>query len=320
MAGTWLWSAFHTFFRFFRSLVSGHIHGFLWLENALPVDDIDWSCPTDRCRLVEYFSRFVSAYNPNPLSTRGSNDCLLRDLLLPAERVDWDTASDHAALCNRCQKHGTVVNGNRQCLPAQCHKNGACRFHFPFAPSLTGQAVLQRTGPRLRKWFLPVRNDPWLNQHSKPILLAWRANQDLQPVLDRVAAIKYVSKYASKPETASDSYTQALGTFCCRLPRHAPAERAAQSLFAKMAADRDISAQEAAHLLLGHKLVDCSRSFVNLNAAIDAPDVLRDPVDLDDDDAAFAQPFFLQYQRRGPESETLNAVEYCMQFNTNRGV
>jgi hypothetical protein len=87
-----------------------------------------------------------------------------------------------------------------------------------------------------------------------------------------------------------------------------------------MAADRDISAQEAAHLLLGHKLVDCSRSFVNLNAAIDAPDVLRDPVDLDDDDAAFAQPFFLQYHRRGPESETLNAVEYCMQFNTNRGV
>ncbi|KAF8461812.1 hypothetical protein DFH94DRAFT_601919, partial [Russula ochroleuca] len=61
--------------------------------------------------------------------------------------------------------------------------------------------------------FSPVRNDPWLNQHSKPVLLAWRANQELQPVLDRTTAIKYVSKYVSKPETVSDSYNQALTAF-----------------------------------------------------------------------------------------------------------
>ena len=47
-----------------------------------------------------------------------------------------------------------------------------------------------------------------------------------------------------------------------------------QSLFAKMAADRDISAQEAVHLLLGENLVKCSHSFVNLNADVEAPEVL----------------------------------------------
>lgn len=52
-----------------------------------------------------------------------------------------------------------------------------------------------------RKWFAPVRNDPWLKQHSKLLLLAWRANMDLQPVLNWNAAIKYVSKYTSKPES-----------------------------------------------------------------------------------------------------------------------
>jgi hypothetical protein len=105
-----------------------------------------------------------------------------------------------------------------------------------------------------------------LNQHSKIILLAWRANVDMQPVLDREAALKYISKYASKPEAQSESYHAALKDFCSRLPRGLPAERAAQSLFARIAAGRDISAQEAIHLLLGDPLVGCSRGFVNLNA------------------------------------------------------
>jgi hypothetical protein len=121
-----------------------------------------------------------------------------------------------------------------------------------------------------RKMFAAERNDPWLNQHSIPLLLAWRANVDMQPVLDKKAAIKYVSKYASKPEVLSQSYRDALGDFCCCLPHDLPAEKAVQRLFAKMAADRDISAQEAVHLLLGDQLVGCSRTFVNLNANVDA--------------------------------------------------
>ena len=52
-----------------RSRHTGHIHGFLWLENALPVDNIDWTLP-DGCRqIVDYFSCFITAYNPNPFST-----------------------------------------------------------------------------------------------------------------------------------------------------------------------------------------------------------------------------------------------------------
>ena len=81
-----------------------------------------------------------------------------------------------------------------------------------------------------------------LNQHSRMLLLGWRANVDLQPVLDRKVAIKYVSKYASKAEVASKSYHDALGDFCTQLPQHLPAESAVQQLFAKMSFDKDISA------------------------------------------------------------------------------
>jgi hypothetical protein len=142
---------------------------------------------------------------------------------------------------------------------------------------------------------------------------------DLQPVLDRTAAIKYVSKYASKPEVASDSYHQALGAFCTHLPRHLPAERAAQSLFAKMAADRDISAQEAVHLLLGEKLVGCSRSFVNLNADDDVARAFTDTVELDDEDVAFKTTFFERYRTRPAQHEQMNAVQFCKTFDVNHG-
>jgi hypothetical protein len=58
-----------------------------------------------------------------------------------------------------------------------------------------------------------------MNQHSTLVLLAWRANVDLQPVLDKKAAIKYVCKYATKPEVLSQSYHNALTDFCSL---HAP--------------------------------------------------------------------------------------------------
>jgi hypothetical protein len=138
---------------------------------------------------------------------------------------------------------------------------------------------------------------------------------DLQPVLDRKAAIRYISKYASKPETASDSYYSALNEFCCRLPQDLPAEHAVRRLFARMASDRDISAQEAVHLLLGDSLVGCSRSFVNLNAGSDAAHILRETGDVDDEDAAFQESFFTRYEHRPPELDNLNALLFCSKYD-----
>ena len=158
-----------------------------------------------------------------------------------------------------------------------------------------------------------------MNQHSKAALLGWRANTDLQPVLDRVAAIRYISKYVSKPETASESYWSALRDFCSRIPEDQPAENAVQRLFARMAADRDISAQEAVHLLLSKQLVGCSRAFVNVNAHVNAAYLLREDFGLDDEDPAFEESFFAKYQKRPIRLEGLNAVELCRQFDLRQG-
>ena len=127
-----------------------------------------------------------------------------------------------------------------------------------------------------------------------------------------------MSKYTSKPEIASDSYHHALSTFCHQLLQNLPAERAVQSLFAKMASDHNISAQEAVHLLLCKKLVGCSCSFVNLNADIDAGNLLTDISKLDDDDIAFKKSFFQRYETRPTDFSHLNAVEYCSLFDVNK--
>ena len=177
---------------------------------------------------------------------------------MPAARELWDLEDDHCNLCNCCQKHGALIAGCRRCVPSQCHKCGSCRFHFPYPVTPEPLAYVENTESRTHKRFSPTRNDAWLNQHSRAILIGWRANTDLQPVLDCNAAIKYISKYVSKPETMSDGYHDALKEFCLCLPQDLPAENAVQCLFARMAADRDISAQEAVHLLLGDKLVGCS--------------------------------------------------------------
>jgi hypothetical protein len=131
--------------------------------------------------------------------------------------------------------------------------------------------------------------------------------------------IRYISKYASKPETVSDTYCSALTDFCSQLPEDQPAENAVRRLFARIAAGRDISAQEAVHLLLGEQLVRCSRTFININTYVDTVHLLREDIDLDDNNFTFKDTFFAKYQNRPVGLEALNAVELCRGFNLKTG-
>ena len=100
--------------------------------------------------------------------------------------------------------------------PPVYHDCSSCCFHHSCIPDdLTyvddAESLLSRS------------QRPWLNHHSKPVLLGWRANVDLQAVLDRNAAIKYTSKCASRPET--DGYRLALDDFCVRYVSRPPCRK-----------------------------------------------------------------------------------------------
>ena len=47
------------------------------------------------------------------------------------------------------------------------------------------------------------RNDSRVNKHQRLQLQAWRANVDIQPIIEYTACLEYIAKYASKAEKMS---------------------------------------------------------------------------------------------------------------------
>lgn len=139
-------------FKFLLTIVSeliltqsaGHIHGFLWLKNAPPVDELDWDDPEDIARLANYFSCIVTAYKLDPFCPHPLFDCLFKKFLSLASWTSWDNEVNHCDLCNHCQKHGTICHGVCSRIPSQCFKNSSCHFHFPYPITLHPAAFIVR--------------------------------------------------------------------------------------------------------------------------------------------------------------------------------
>jgi hypothetical protein len=73
--------------------------------------------------------------------------------------------------------------------------------------------------------------------------------------------IAYMAKYASKGETSSSSYEKTLQSVITHLQDTDAAGIAYQKMLSSFVAERDISGQETCHILLGCKLVVCSRLY-----------------------------------------------------------
>jgi hypothetical protein len=94
------------------------------------------------------------------------------------------------------------------------------------------------------------------------MILTWRANIDFWPVINREAVIAYVAQYASKADSQSSSYQEILQTAISRLEDTDAGGITYQKMLSTFAAERDISAQETCHILMGCRLVCTSRPAV----------------------------------------------------------
>ena len=61
------------------------------------------------------------------------------------------------------------------------------------------------------------RNDPRLSRHNRIQLQRWRANIDIQPIIDSNACLEYISKYATKAEKVSDVAREAFNNVLCNV-------------------------------------------------------------------------------------------------------
>ncbi|KAJ7434964.1 hypothetical protein B0H11DRAFT_1756738, partial [Mycena galericulata] len=96
------------------------------------------------------------------------------------------------------------------------------------------------------------------------MILAWRANIDIKPVMSKDAALNYIAKYATKAEQQAPGFPELLEGVVKQMGTGGTAQSACQKLLNKMLGERTYSAQETAHLLLGIPLVRTSVSFQTL--------------------------------------------------------
>lgn len=237
-----------------QSRGSGHVHGFIWLEDQPPP-----STMTEKSReaLASYWASIVSAINPDQsLPQLGVNPASL-----PFSEQK-NTLRDLTECLNRFQRH-------QHCSPPYClkKKKGTnlfhCRFHFP--RKHRSEAVISREENPLHWKFLPSRNDTLLNNYISLLTLAWRANIDVSPCTNSRAVLQYIAKYASKSEKKSQTYHDMFAAVATHTSSLNPILSSTTKMMNALLVERDWPAQEAMHHLLGLPLVESSRIVVPIN-------------------------------------------------------
>ncbi|KAJ7589924.1 hypothetical protein C8J56DRAFT_888136 [Mycena floridula] len=209
---------------------------------------------------VHFWEQKISAFNPFPQDDEntpllGPNPCTLDRAALKY------TNAELSELLNWVQRHVNCLPGYCQVkrkVPGHDEPQVFCRFDYPFE-CRTEAGIGHNTKKQVR--FDPRHNDPLLNTYNPTVILAWRANIDLKPVMSKDAAINYVAKYASKSEKQAPAFPELLHDIVSKIDSSGSAQVVCQKLLNKMLGERSYSAQETVHLLLGIPLVCSSVTF-----------------------------------------------------------
>ncbi|XP_034240282.1 uncharacterized protein LOC117644774 [Thrips palmi] len=232
---------------------SPHIHGLFWFEDAPDVSDLDNASEQTLDNILDYFSKLVSAIDPCP----NTNDSDVHPCRITYNAIT-NFQEDLAQLLHKVQRH-------TKCGPdAPCWRKGKCRFNFP-KPLQTDASIQKKEGTD--EWeFSPACNDSKLNKYNQFIIQLWRANIDIAPVISKQALIAYLTKYISKCEVPSKFLETTFSDVIKTLEEDDKAKKVMQKVFLRSCAERDISAQEVMHTLLGLKLYNAGgRKFVIVN-------------------------------------------------------
>lgn len=102
------------------------------------------------------------------------------------------------------------------------------------------------------------RNDNRLNNHQRLQLQGWRANCDIQVIIDYHSCLEYIAKYASKAEKISSVAKEAFTSILCESSNQNSGKSTLRKLMMKAVGQRDMSIQEVMHHILSIKLVSSS--------------------------------------------------------------
>ncbi|CAF0951603.1 unnamed protein product [Brachionus calyciflorus] len=136
--------------------------------------------------VLTYTNTLVTAMNPrisfDEAIVPEPHPCSLNTNKIPVNEFE----SDYENLINCCQRH--------VCRKSSLAKNlGKCRFKYSFSLQNETKIEFVESDNSVRAEILVLRNDPYMNMHNRLICHHWRGNVDMQIILDKSAAINYMT-------------------------------------------------------------------------------------------------------------------------------
>ena len=163
-------------------------------------------------------------------------------------------------------------------------------------------------------------SERWINQYNPAILKTWRANMDLQFIMDPYSCIMYITSYMMKSERAMGE-----------LLRNVAEENRGEDLKAKLRTigssflnNREVSLQESAYRILSMPLKRSSRIVVFVNTAPKEKrvSILKSQKQLqemdDDDENVFYKSPLDRYAARPNSLENMSLAEFSATYTSGR--
>ena len=221
--------------------------------------------------VCEYVDWLLSTYNPDP----PEDGFWIKPSIHPCQRQHKDIMNtqqsddDYVDLLNTVQRR-TRCSTNYCLRKKQNETNVKCRFNFPFQPCTSTKLEFEQIhtkdgSPKYKAKVITKRNDGRLNNHQHLQLQGWRANCDIQVVIDYHACVEYLAKYASKGEPRSPVLKQAFNSIMHSCKNNSNPTKLIKKVIMKSLGQRDFSAQETMHHLMSLKLVSSSFNVVPIS-------------------------------------------------------
>ncbi|RNA07296.1 ATP-dependent DNA helicase PIF1 [Brachionus plicatilis] len=198
----------------------------------------------------------VITYAETLLSAMNSRSTLIYD-------GQSEIHSNYENLANFVQRH--VCRPDGYC---KSKKGKECRFEFPIQLQDKTEIVFKEIENTIIAEIKLKRNDSNMNVHNILCCHHWRGNTDMQIIIDKNAAIRYMVKYAAKPEKSSQTYMDTLRTIYGQSNEEDDPRTKLRSLMLKTScSQRDIGQCEVCRLLMSGPL--CQSSFKYVTQILD---------------------------------------------------
>ena len=173
-------------------------------------------------------------------------------------KSEWE--DDYIDLLNSVQRH--TQRSSAYCL-SQSNGKQSCRFEYPFdkckETHLQFEKMHTKDGSeRYKVKVVTSRNDIRLNKHQRFQLQGWRANCDINIIIDYHSCVEYLTKYASKSERLSAVVRDAFVSVINEASDTVDVHRRIKKMIMKAVGQHNMSIQEVMHQILSIKLFSSS--------------------------------------------------------------